>query len=151
MKKTYQDLIEKGLLKEEKINFAQVRKVLYKSKNDLKSAGILSKNIQYENAYELAYEAMLSAGRALAFSLGLRPRAQGSHKIVGELIQRIFGNVLIVKKLDKIRRKRHYLIYEAGLSISKIEASSALKNAQEFISQVEDFIKKTDPQKDLFN
>lgn len=153
MKETYQGLIEKGLLKKEKVDFIQIRKVLNKAQNDLKSAKILLHENQEENAFELAYEAMLSAGRALVFSFGLRPRAQGSHKVVIEFAKIILKNSpdILIKKFDKMRQKRHYLIYGIGLAISKTEAENAIKNAAEFIEKIKNSVKDRDPQKELFN
>ena len=153
MKTNYQDLIDKGLLKKENIDFIQVGKVLSKARNDLRSAKILLAENQCENTFELAYESMLSAGRALAFSFGLRPRAQGSHKTVVEFCNRILKSPVDIssKKFDIMRRKRHYLIYGAGFEISKIEARNAVKNADEFIGKIEKIIKEKNPQKELFN
>lgn len=153
MRKKYQNLIEKGLLKEEKINFGFVRKILAKSRKDLMSSEILLANKQEENSFELAYESMLSAGRALAFSFGLRPRAQGSHRIIIEFSREVFGEPMknLMSRFDRMRKKRHYLIYGAGLAISKVEAKNAINSAKEFVSKVEHVIKKRNPQKELFN
>lgn len=153
MKKIYQNLVEQGALKEEKINFSQVVKVLRKAQNSLVSAKILLAESQEENAYELAYEAMLSAGRALTFSHGLRPRTQGSHKIVIEFAALILENdfAVLIKKFDRMRKTRHYLIYGAGFSISKTEAENAIKSASEFMEKVNVIIKKKNPQKELLH
>ncbi|KKP80524.1 MAG: hypothetical protein UR82_C0091G0005 [Candidatus Moranbacteria bacterium GW2011_GWF1_35_5] len=152
MKNKYKEFIDSGLLKPEKINFSDVRKVLAKAQSNLKSAEILLANEQYENSFELAYEAMLSAGRALSFSINLRPRAQGSHKIIADFTEHALGknHINIIRKFDKMRKKRHYLIYGAGLEISEIEALGAIKNAREFIEEIEKIIKEKDPQKELF-
>lgn len=152
MKNKYKEFIDKGLMKSEKINFSDVRKVLVKAQNNLKSAEILFVSEQYENSFELSYEAMLSAGRALAFSSNLRPRAQGSHKIIADFTEKELGknNINMIRKFDKMRKKRHYLIYGAGLEISKTEAFGAINNAKEFIQEIEGIIKEKDPQKELF-
>lgn len=148
----YKDLIDQNLLKEETINFPQVHKVLAKAANDLKSSQILFANEQFENAYELAYESMLFAGRALVFSFGLRPRAQGAHKITIEFVQRVLGdkNDLLIKKLDKARKKRHYLIYGSGLEVSEIEVRNAIENARQLIKIITEFIERKNPQMKMF-
>ncbi|MFH0955799.1 MAG: HEPN domain-containing protein [Candidatus Falkowbacteria bacterium] len=127
--------------------------MLRKAQNSLVSAKILLAESQEENAYELAYEAMLSAGRALVFSCGLRPRTQGSHKIVIEFAALVLENNfdILIKKFDRMRKTRHYLIYGAGFSISVIEAENAVKNAGEFIEKVSAIIKEQNPQKELFD
>lgn len=152
MKKNYQHLIDSGLLKEEKISFADVRKVLSKVQSSCKSAEILLENEQYENSFELSYEAMLSTGRALSFSFGLRPRTQGSHKIVAYFVEAVLGksHLATMLKFNKMRKRRHYLIYGAGLEISKTETQNAFETVQNFMGEIEKIIQKKDPQKELF-
>lgn len=152
MSKIYQSLIEKGFLKREKTDFGRIQKTLQKAGKSLKSAKILLKAEQEEGAFEMAYEAMLSAGRALVFSYGLRPRTQGSHKIVVEFVGLALGSGfdLIVEKFDRMRRTRHYLVYEAEISVSKTEAENAVAAASEFIKMISEEIKKNNPQKELF-
>jgi hypothetical protein len=77
-----------------------------------------------ENSYQLSYEAMLLAGRALVFSFGFRPRAAGSHRIIVDFSKEILGKETktLVYKFNKMRKKRHYLIYGTGLYISEIDS-----------------------------
>lgn len=152
MKSQYQKLGENKAIKRENISFSQIRKVLGKARRTLESAKILLASGYTENTYEMVYEAMLSAGRALVFSHGFRPRAQGSHKIVIEFCEKVLGNEseMIVKKFDRMRKKRHYLIYGAGLAISRTEAGAAIQTAGKFIHEVEKIINKKDSQKKLF-
>jgi len=152
MKKIFQNLIDEGLLKEEEIGRPFVNKVIAKARGDLKSAEILFKNSREENAFELAYESMLSSGRALAFSYGLRPRSQGSHRITLEFARLAMDESAanLLKRFSRMRKTRHYLIYGAGLSISMTEAENALKNAREFLKRTEEDMRKRDPQRQMF-
>jgi len=149
---TYRDLIKKGLLKKEKIGFEQINKVLGRSIRCIKSAKILLKNNDEEGCFQFAYQAMLLAGRALVFSYGFRPRTVSSHKIVIDFAEGVIGKDyrILVKKFDKMRRKRHYLIYGIGLAISKTEAKNAVKSAEDFLKIIKDFVQKKNPQKKLF-
>jgi len=56
---------------------------------------------------------------------------------------------VLIKKFDRMRKTRHYLIYGAGFSISKTEAENAIKSASEFMEKVNVIIKKKNPQKEL--
>jgi len=149
----YQDLIKSGLLKKEKVGFEQINKVLERAYKNIKSAKILLNNDDEEGAFRFAYEAMLLTGRALVFSYGLRPRVTASHKTVVEFSKRILGEPyeILINKFNKMRKKRHYLIYDVGFTVSSTEAKNAIKSAQEFISKIEEFIQKKSPQKKLFN
>src|SRR3989304_7641469 len=141
--KTFQEFIDKGLIKkDEQIDFARIRTVLEKSQRSIQSAKLLMDD-DHENSYQLAYEAMLLAGRALVFSFGFRPRALGSHKIVVDFSKKVFGKKIatLVFKFNKMRKIRHYLIYGSGLSISEVDTKNAISSANKFLKEVKNFIK----------
>jgi uncharacterized protein (UPF0332 family) len=144
----YQDLIDKGLLKKEKIDFEQINKVMEKARKKIISSKILAERGNDEDAYTLAYEAMLLAGRALVFSYGLRPRTVGSHKTVVEFTRRMVGDRYhtLVLKFDKMRKKRHYIIYGPLTDISHTEAQNAIENACEFLEKIKQEIEAKNPQ-----
>ena len=140
--KTFQEFIDKGLIKkDEQIDFARIRTVLEKSQRSIQSAKLLMDD-DHENSYQLAYEAMLLAGRALVFSFGFRPRALGSHKIVVDFSKKVLGKKIatLVFKFNKMRKIRHYLIYGSGLSISEVDTKNAISSANKFLKEVENFI-----------
>jgi len=147
----YQEFVKKGLLRKEKIGFEQINKVLERAYQDLKSAKTLIKAGHEEGGFQFAYQAMLLAGRALVFSYSLRPRAFGSHKIVVDFTEKVLGEKykILTRKFDKMRRKRNYLVYGIGLTVSKTEAENAIKTAEEFIEKIKKFIQKKNPQKKL--
>ena len=147
----YQELVIKGLLKQEQIGFDQINKVLGRAYRCVRSAKTLLKDEDEEGSFGLAYEAMLLAGRALVFSYGLRPRTVGSHKIVVDFTEKVINKEykILIQKFDKMRRKRNYLIYGIGLIISEIEAENAIKTAEEFMEKIREIIQKKNPQKRL--
>lgn len=148
---SYQELVEKGLLRNEGIGFDQINEVLERAYRNIKSAKTLLKDSDEEGSFQLAYQAMLLSGRALVFSYGFRPRTVGSHKIVVDFTEMTMGKKykILVKKFDKMRRKRNYLIYGVGLAISKTEAENAIKTAEEFIEKIKEQIQKRNPQEKL--
>ena len=149
---TYQDFVKQGLLKKEEMGPDQINKVIAKASRNLKSARILIKNNDEQGAFRFAYDAMLSAGRALVFSYGLRPRSQGSHKIVVDFSERVLGGQckVAVRKFDKMRRKRHYLIYGIESDVSKTEGENAIKTAQDFVEKITKIVQQKSPQKGLW-
>lgn len=149
---SYQELVKKGLLKKEKIGFDQLNKLIKRTFRTLKSAKILLENDDVEGSFRFAYETMLLTGRVLVFSFGFRPRTVGSHKIVVDFAEGILGDQfkILVQKFDKMRRKRNYLIYGIGLTISKTEAENAVKTAEKFIEKIEKYIETKNPQQKLW-
>ena len=149
--KTFQEFIDSGLIKkDEQIDFTQIGTVLEKSKRSIQSAKLLMDD-DHENSYQLAYEAMLLAGRALVFSFGFRPRALGSHKIVVDFSKKVLGKeiAILVFKFNKMRKIRHYLIYGSGLSISEVDTKNAISSATKFLKEVENFIENKNTQAKL--
>ena len=98
--------VEKGLIKKDNIEPSQVLNVIKKSRRSIRSAKLIMED-DSENSYQLAYEAMLLAGRALVFSFGFRPRAAGSYKIVVDFSKEILGKETktLVYKFNKMRKK----------------------------------------------
>jgi len=147
----FQEFVKKGLLIKEKVGFDQINKVIEKAFRNLEIAKTLLKEGYEDGSFRFAYEAMLLTGRALVFSFGFRPRTIGSHKIVIDFIEKVFGNQykVLIQKFDKMRKTRNYLIYGIGLTISKTEAENAIKTAGEFIKIVEEKISQIRKQKKL--
>ena len=145
----YQKLVDKGLLRKEKIGFDQIKKVLKRVSQSLKSAKVLLRSNDEEGSFQFSYDAMLLAGRALVFSYGFRPRTIGSHKIVVDFSQEILSRecAVLTQKFNKMRKKRNYLIYGIGLTVSKTEAKNAIHTAEEFVGKVTDIIHVKNPQK----
>ncbi|MCJ7471447.1 MAG: HEPN domain-containing protein [Actinobacteria bacterium] len=141
--KTIKEFIDKGLIKkDDSIDSSQVLSVIKKSRRSIKSAKLLIEDDQ-ENSYQLAYEAMLLAGRALVFSFGFRPRAAGPHKIVVDFSKKVLGKEIatLVFKFNKMRKRRHYLVYGTGLYISEVDSRNAISSAVKFLRHIIRFIK----------
>lgn len=144
------DLLSKGLIKKQEINFAQTKNLLNRAKKDI----IVAKhNLKFDEevAYNYAYLSMLRCGRALMFVKGYRPADGQQHKTVIEFAEMILGKEFesLTKKFDIMRRKRNQFTYEPLLPVSKIEAENALKSAEEFISGIINLVKEENPQMEL--
>lgn len=120
-----------------------VENALQLSQRDLKTAKDLFKDKNYDWAFSISYNAMLQAGRALMFSKGFRPRGEYKHVSVVEFVKKEFGKEFSDKILfmfNKIRKKRHTVVYEQTKIISKEEADNSLKIAEEFVNKVKEII-----------
>ena len=86
-------------------------------------------------AYNIAYNAVLQAGRALMFAKGYRPDSANQHisvvKFAGLFLGE--GDVLI---FDRMRRKRHSSVYDAVGVISAAEAEFAVSAAEALVQKV---------------
>lgn len=142
------EYIEKKLIKAEKIGLDQVEKVIKSAEKDLKvSEKLLS--IDEGHAYEIAYTAMLHAGRAFVFVKGFRPTTNFQHKTVVGFVSYFLGDryKALIEKFDHMRKNRNNFIYEPWkFHVSMTDTKSALKSAHEFIQIIKEEIKRELPQ-----
>ena len=147
----WKQLLEGGSLQKKKISFREVELVLDKSRESLRAADFLLKKDISEPAFKEAYDAMLLAGRAIIFSLGLKPKTIGSHTIVINFCELYFGSEFktLIEKFKRMKAKRNYLIYGAGLAVSPTEAENSIQNAKKFVKVIEEEINKIKKQSKL--
>jgi len=147
----WKKLLENNNLQKKKVSFKEVEAVLNKAYKAVYAAEILlEKNID-ESAFKEAYDAMILSGRALIFSLGLRPRTIGSHSITIKFCELYLGKEfkLLIDKFKKMKQKRNYLIYGTDLIVSEVETKNAIKTAKDFVRKIEKIVQRKDPQKRL--
>lgn len=146
----FEELENKGLIRETKINFKQIYDFLLRSRQDLQTS---KSNLSIDEAwsYAIAYNAMLRAGRSLMMSFGYRPLGKDQHATVVRFTSIVFGNKFkdLIHKFDRMRRKRHNFIYEPNRPIPRQEAAQAIADAKELLKQIKLVIKNKDPQKNL--
>lgn len=91
-------------------------------------------------AFGIAYNAILQATRALMFAKGFRPRAgEGQHKVAVQFAEMTLGEKFQdeIHIFDKMRSKRHRVIYDVSGIVSHAEARQAFDFAVRFIEIVE--------------
>jgi len=142
-KETAKTMLDRGLLKKQRIDFKQIEALLFRAQKDL-SAARANLEIDEEVTYNYAYLAMLRCGRAIIFMKEYRPTDGQQHKTVVELSGKILGGKYkdIIKKFDSMRRKRNQFTYDPFLPVSKLEAKNALKTAEEFVKKIVELVKK---------
>lgn len=76
-------------------------------------------------AFSIAYNAILQATRALMFEKGFRPAAgEGQHKVAVQSAEIALGDKFQneIHMFDKMRSKRHRVIYDVSGLVSRAEA-----------------------------
>lgn len=140
---TWKKLLAEGKIHNKSVSLTEVDKVFGRALRSLKSAEFLLEE-DIESSFGLAYEAMLIGGRALMFSLGLKPRTASAHKTTIEFCESFLGKdyKLLINKFNRARKKRHYLIYGAGMIVSLTEAKNLIKTADDFLKVIEERINR---------
>jgi uncharacterized protein (UPF0332 family) len=144
---TIKIMLSQGLIKKQKVDFSHIEALLLRAQKDVVAARA-NLEIDEEVTYTYAYLAMLRCGRSIVFIKGFRSVDGQQHKTIIELSGEILGEEFksIIKKFDRMRRKRNQFTYDPFIPVSKIEAKNALIVAQNFIKIVQEIIKKENPQ-----
>ncbi len=135
---SYRELVQKGLIKPCRARPRQVERRLHDAAQHLTDAGELISRDSFDNAYRLAYDAVLTAAEALMLSRGYRAREKEHHKIVVRFTKLALGPEFAspTDLFDQMRRKRHQIYYEGLGFISRGEAEKVLAFAREFVEEL---------------
>ena len=119
-------------------------KALLRARRDVATAGTLIGSGEFDWSLAIAYNGMLSAGRALMFSRGYRPSSTDGHLAVVRFLQAVLGaeaSDRMVMTMNGLRKKRHTIVYEEMGVVSEDEARQAVRWAEEFVNRIEAVIK----------
>lgn len=137
------DLEKEGLIGKIPIDKKRVEQCVEIAKRDLETAQSLSED-NPDWAFSIAYNSMLQSARALMFSMGFRPQGQAQHISAVRFAEAVLGNKAeeIIVVMDRMRRKRHRVVYDTSGLISIGEANRAVTNAENFFKLMENELKK---------
>ena len=144
MKTAYEDLLNRGLIKPFAAGTAQSASRLALAMRDIKAAEAMLA-IDRDWSFSMAYNAVLQATRALMFANGFRPAAgEGQHKTAVEFAEIALGEKFHddIYIFDKMRSKRHRVIYDALGLVSLEEAKQAFAFAVRFVKEVERLLER---------
>ena len=146
-KETVKIMLNQGLIKKQKVDFSQIEALLLRAQKDIVAAKA-NLEIDEEVTYNYAYLAMLRCGRSIVFIKGYRSVDGQQHKTIIELSGEILGEGFknVIKKFDRMRRKRNQFTYDPFVPVSKNEAENALKTAEEFVKKVLKIVQEENPQ-----
>lgn len=134
----YSRLLADRRIRREPAVTAQVGDQLAAARRDLETARRIGSHEEW--AYNIAYNAMLLAGRAVMFSEGYRPATgEGGHVAVVEFLRIRLGSSFspILDLMDRMRRQRHRITYDAVGTVSATQIAEALKTAEDFVARME--------------
>jgi uncharacterized protein (UPF0332 family) len=138
-------LLKDRVVRKIRIDKNLVQKTFSMAKRDLETAKRVLDDESYSWSLAIAYNSMLQAGRALMFSKGFKPSGEYKHVAVVRFLHEIFGKELtdrLITIFDRVRKKRHKVVYDEPDVISEYEAENAVLWASEFLLKVEDILKR---------
>lgn len=136
------DLLREDRVRKVSEDKKQAEENLRAAERDLKVASKTIK-VDCDWAFIMAYNAMLHAARALMFADGYEPVGEEKHKAAVD-----YADVKIGAKyrdkinlFDRMRKRRHAVLYEKIGAVSEHEADFAIKTAAEFVEKIKEKIK----------
>ena len=95
-------------------------------------------NIDLDWALVVAYNSALQAGHALMYARGYCPKGADKHKTVIRFLKIALDASYKsrLNRLDRIRRKRHQVVYRMAGVVSEQEAKDTIKFAEAFVAEV---------------
>ena len=139
---SYLELQNRGLIHPHHGSKKQAQKYLKLAERDIKtSQKIIAED--WDWAFSIAYNAILQAGRALMFHEGYRPTSgEGAHIAVVQFAEITLGKAFEneISLFDKMRQKRHRVIYDVAGIISQHEAEQSFEFARKFVAIIREHI-----------
>ena len=136
-----------GLIKRQAPDFRQIERQLRRAKKDLKPAARVAED-DAQWAATIAYQSMLRAGRALLYAQGFLPAGPRQHKTVVELTEKMLGDEYkaLVRRFERLRRKRNLFFYESEESITETETRRALEASEVLLRIIRMKVREFNPQ-----
>jgi len=138
----YNELLAKNLIKPFKATDQQIKKQMELASRDLKVAKAMI-GVNNDWTYNIAYNAILQAIRAIMYMEGFRPVGEGQHKTAILFAELALGETFEneVHFFDKMRTKRHQAVYDTAGFVSDAETKQSLVFAKKFVSRIEEVLK----------
>jgi uncharacterized protein (UPF0332 family) len=134
--------LKKDLIRPVEPDKTRAKELLIIAERDVKTATDNFKNNNYDWTLAIAYNAMLSAGRALMAAKGYMPVAEAHHLAVVQFCAAVLpadsGDLAVV--FNRYRVKRHDIVYEGTGIVGAGEAENAIKNAKLFVQKIKEKI-----------
>jgi len=128
------DLLQQGLITPFDATSQETGNCIRLAERDL---SVAKETSDADWAFNIAYNALLQAGRAWMLSKGYRPTGETGHVAVVRFVEatlgRERGNIAL---FDSMRRKRHRAVYDEPGTISQQDVRSAIIAAGEFLALV---------------
>lgn len=137
------DLKRSGRIKNIPVDRKQIGNMIEVARRDLQVAeDLATKNADW--CYIVAYNSMLQMSRAMMFSYGYTAREEEQHKTAVEFAGAVLGpkEEELTGMLDRMRRKRHDVVYDEAGAVSGYEAKHALDTARSYLAVAEKRLKE---------
>ena len=133
----YEALLAAGKIQKQPPQPRTIRDLLSLAERDI-SVAAQTLEVDPDWAFNIAYNGILQASRALMLKQGSRPRGPEQHTTAVRFLKEALGEAFAdqVATIDQMRRKRHKAVYEASGRIGAGEAQQAVSFARGYVEKI---------------
>ena len=137
-------LLQEGSIHAFQATDVEIDKAMEISRRDLNTALEIRLNSP-DWAFNIAYNAVLQACKAHMFTKGYRAASSESHKHTFEFLLTTANEpwLATIEYFDRVRKKRHRVVYDEIGLVSEKELETLLDQAGEFVRHIENTIRKS--------
>ena len=135
------ELLKKDLVRKVDADRAKAKELLLMAERDIKVADDNFNGGNYDWALAIAYNSMLSCGRALMASKGYAPVSEAHHIGVVQFCGALLPDEPSVATFNRYRVRRHGVLYGEAGSVGRDEAKNAVENAKLFLRKIREKVK----------
>ena len=132
------ELLKKGLVRKVEPDKTRAKELLSVAERNIKAAVDNLKTENFDWAFAISYNSMLSAGRALMAYKGYAPSSDSHHFAVVQFCASSFPaeSSGLVSTFNRYRVRRHDIVYGETESVGRTEAENAIGNAKDFLEKI---------------
>ncbi len=140
MKLNLSELLNKKLLRKIPQDESTAKALLAKAAKDIQAAEDNFRTNNFDWSLAIAYNAMLSAGRALMVLKGYAPNSDSHHLAIVQYCAAVLiqDSSELVAAFNRYRIRRHDVVYGEEGSVGKEEAEKAIENAKKFVQKIKE-------------
>lgn len=136
------ELLKKDLIRKTEADKTRTKELILLAERDLKVAIDNLNDENHDWALAIAYNSMLSAGRALMAFKGYFPVSEAHHLAVVQFCAAVLPSesIGLTNTFNRYRVRRHDVIYGEAGSVGKEEAKRVIENARLFLKEIKKMV-----------
>lgn len=140
---TYEELVKAKIIEPYDVTNEEIAAKIQDARHDIEVAQNMA-NLDLDWAYGIAYNGIRETATAYAYYLGYRPRGGAKHYNTFKFLEEALPDRFLkeVSLMQKIREKRHQVVYDHRGIISETEAKDVIAFSKRFLDEILDLLPK---------
>jgi hypothetical protein len=133
---SFEELLRKRAIERVTVTPREIGELLAVAKRDIRASQAMV-NTDLDWGFAIAYNAILQLSIAFMAQLGYRPRGEGKHYNTFRFMEEALPeDKAMIRRLQKLRKKRNVTLYEHPGAISEKEALDVIEFASRYYEEI---------------